>query len=174
MIGKATGKDHIFSEALALVPKIWKKCGELQWIPKAWQSTEIVPLHKKGSTWDPNNYRLISLLSHVRKIVESALDKELRSVCRFNGLQLGFQPGKSTELDIFRVTEAIRQGNHSVAILDLKAVYYTVPRDKLIKILQDRLPGNLAKMIGYMLQPNIFETVGDPTGTIATGDRGVP
>ena len=29
-------------------------------------------------------------------------------------------------------------------------------------------------MIGYMLQPNIFETVGDPTRTKAEGDRGVP
>ena len=180
--GKATGKDDIFSEALALTPelsseilyKIWKKSGELQWLPRSWQTAELVPLHKKGSTWDPNNYRPISLLSHVRKIIESALDKELRSVYRFNDLQLGFQPGKSTELGIVRVTEAIRQGKKYVAILDLKAAYDTVPRDKLIKIIQQRLPGNLAKMIGYMLQPNIFETVGDPTATIATGDRGVP
>ena len=29
-------------------------------------------------------------------------------------------------------------------------------------------------MIGYILQPNIFQTVGDPMATIATGDRGVP
>ena len=56
--GKVTGKDDIFSEALALVSKIsaqlvfqiWKKFCKLQWIPKAWQSAELVPLHKKGST----------------------------------------------------------------------------------------------------------------------------
>ena len=181
-VGKATGKDDIFSEALAIAPepatellyKVWKKCGELQWLPRAWQAAELVPLHKKGNTWDPSNYRPISLLSHLRKIIETAIDKELRSVYQFNDLQLGFQPGKSTELGIVRVTEAIRQGKQYVAILDLKAAYDTVPRDKLIKIVQDRLPGNLAKMIGYMLQPNIFETVGDPTGTTAMGDRGVP
>ena len=49
-----------------------------------------------------------------------------------------------------------------------------MPIDKLIKIIEKRLPGNLAKMIGYMIQPNIFETVTDPTGTTAVGDRGVP
>ena len=61
-----------------------------------------------------------------------------------------------------------------MVILDLKGAYDTVPRDKLIKIIERRLPGNLAKMIGYMLQPSIFQTVEDPTATIATGDKGVP
>ena len=61
-----------------------------------------------------------------------------------------------------------------MAILDLKAAHDTVPRDRLIKILQDRLSENLAKMIVHMLQPNIFETVEDRTETTATDDRGVP
>ena len=111
---------------------------------------------------------------NIKKIIESALDKELRSVYSFNDLQLGFQPGKSTELGIIRVTEAIRQRKQYVAILHLKAAYDRVPRYKLIKIIEQRLPGNLEKMIGYMIQPNIFETVGDPTATTALRDRGVP
>ena len=60
----------------------------------------VVPLRNKGSTWDPNNYRTISLLSHIRKIIESAPNQDLRSVYRFDDLQIGFQPGKSTELGI--------------------------------------------------------------------------
>ena len=72
---------------------------------------------------------------------------------------------RSTELGIIRATEAIQQGTQYVAILDLKETYDTVPRDKIIKVIEKSLPGNLAKMIVYMLQPNIFETV---------GDRGVP
>ena len=43
-----------------------------------------------------------------------------------------------------------------------------------MKLIQDRPPGNLEKMVGYTLQPNIFEIVGKPTKTTATGVRGVP
>ncbi len=60
---------------------------------------------KDGEHNDPKKYRPISLLSHTRKIVESAIDIILKKLYSNNPLQLGLQPGKSTETAILRATE---------------------------------------------------------------------
>ena len=43
----------------------------------AWKIAKTVPLHKKGSSLYCNNYRHISLLSNIEKIIETLLYKRL-------------------------------------------------------------------------------------------------
>ncbi len=83
---KAPGIDKIPTEMLKtdidisteLTYEIWAACGRCKRIPAEWNKAILVPIHKKGPHEDPKNYRPISLLSHVRKVVDSALDILLR------------------------------------------------------------------------------------------------
>eukprot|EP00171_Calliarthron_tuberculosum_P021794 IDg21794t1 len=85
--GKATGSDRLFVEMFQIVPSLaarliyifWCKCGELGAIPEQWTRVLLFPIHKKGSRRLPENYRPIALLSHMRKVVEKAIDREVRN-----------------------------------------------------------------------------------------------
>ena len=45
---------------------------EQQTFPNAWKCSKVIPLHKKGCKLDKKNYRPVSLLSPLSKIVEIA------------------------------------------------------------------------------------------------------
>ena len=62
----------------------------------------------------------------------------------------------------------IRKGNNFVGVLDLKQAYDMVERRKLLKLLDNRLPQDLASMISALLTPLNISTVGDPTNLKAT------
>ena len=49
--------------------------------PDAWKIAEIIPLHRKGSSLDCNNYRAISLLSNI------GFQSHLRYGCQIWGQQ---------------------------------------------------------------------------------------
>ena len=44
----------------------------------------VIPIHKKGEKLDPNNYRLISLLSNISKLYEKAMRIRLTNFLRKN------------------------------------------------------------------------------------------
>ena len=98
---KTPGLDMVIGESLRLVPEqhteflfhMWIACGELGVIPQAWKRGLLVPIHKRGNTEDPANYRPITLLSHGRKVVEKAVDKLFRQTYTSAQSQFGFQSG---------------------------------------------------------------------------------
>ena len=69
-------------------------------LPSAWKSANITALHKKGAKTDPCNYRPISLLPIISKVMESILSSDIKSFLFSNGLisdhKFGFRPGHST------------------------------------------------------------------------------
>ena len=181
-LGKAAGPDEIFAEifrideelSTQLIWTMWKKCGELGWTPRQWRETKLVPIFKKGDMRDPANYRPIASLSHMRKIVEKALDLMLRRNYRFSVVQTGFRPKQGVENALLRYQRAIRTGHRSVGVLDMKAAYDRVPREKLLETLATRLPKVLVEMISVTLAPCEASTVGDTDGHAALLTRGVP
>ena len=46
---------------------------EMGVFPQIWKQGDIIPVHKKGSKLDINNYRPIILMSNLGKILESAV-----------------------------------------------------------------------------------------------------
>lgn len=181
-INKAPGPDLLIGEALKTAPEthgqflveLWRTCGRLKAVPSSWMRSTIVPLHKKGEINDPANYRPIALLSHARKIIESALDSEVRKEYQFNKSQFGFQHGIGTEAAITHTMKALKDGYEYAAVLDLKAAYDRVPRDKLSDLLRARLPSNLHKQIVYFLGPSEARATGDNQDLPARITRGVP
>ena len=72
---------------------------------------------------------------------------------RFHPAQVGFRAETSTETAIMRTSQLRGMGMTYTAILDLRKAYDMVPRDKLMRIVEERLPAQLAKQVAYLLQP---------------------
>lgn len=167
--GKAVGKDGVFSEALKikeaemgeLICNVWKVCGTLGAMPDLWHAMQLYPIHKKGSRSIAENYRPVALLSHMRKVIEKEIDYEVRSITNMSPLQCGFRAGRGVEQPILRFLDAARHGHNHIAVLDLKGAYPSVPRGKLMKVLEKRLPQTITDMISVLLTPDKVETVGD-------------
>ena len=70
--------------------------------PEIW--LKVVPIFNKRNELDPNNYRPISLLSVVSKIMEHIIDKQLTPFRLRNNIippnQHGFPPGRSISANL--------------------------------------------------------------------------
>ena len=69
-------------------------------IPSVWKTSNIVPIPKGTNSTSPSNYRPISLLSVVSKVLEriiySRVAKNLESFCPPPSNQWGFLPQRSS------------------------------------------------------------------------------
>ena len=70
-------------------------------VPSVFKEARVVPLFKKGSKLDPGNYRPVSLLNVLSKILERAVHSQLSHYLEKRGLlfenQSGFRGGFSTD-----------------------------------------------------------------------------
>ena len=85
--------------------------------PARWKDANITPVHKSGSTHDVNNYRPISLLSVISKILERFAHDSLVKECSKLKIDLtsqhGFMPGKSCQ------TNLLETYNHLTSLVDV-------------------------------------------------------
>ena len=107
-------------EALALPLKILlRKSLDEGKIPEVHKLANITPIHKGGAKTKPEQYRPVSLTSHIMKIFERVLKKHIMAHLIKNSLineaQHGFVPGRSTQTQLlvhFRdIFEAIEEGS---------------------------------------------------------------
>ena len=81
--------------------------------PSVLKTTKIVPVFKKDSKLDYSNYRPISLLSNIEKILEKLMHKRLYTFLNNNSiiynLQFGFRQQYSTFHALINITEIIRK-----------------------------------------------------------------
>ena len=105
----------------------------------------IAVFKEKGCNLDSSNYRPISLLSNINKIIEKLMHERLYSFlekhkCIYE-LQFGFRTGHSTNHALTDLTEAIRKSidENSYAIgvfIDLQKAFDTVDHEILLKKLE--------------------------------------
>ncbi|XP_014285319.1 LINE-1 retrotransposable element ORF2 protein [Halyomorpha halys] len=84
--GRLAGGDGVFLELIEyedngiikVLHGLFQKIYEEKSIPKDWKYNVIVPIHKKGSQSDCNNYRPICLSQVAHKLYRSVLEKRLR------------------------------------------------------------------------------------------------
>ena len=72
-----------------------------------------MPIHKKGSRNDPNNYRAVSLINTISKIFTHILTQRLNKWCDENGVldesQAWFRKGYSTIDNIFNLHAVVQK-----------------------------------------------------------------
>ena len=110
-------------------------------IPSEWKTARITPLYKDGNRDDPNNYRPISVLPFISKILEKILFQDLQLyVENLNILtkyQAGFRREKSTSSMLVKLTDECLQnmdnGLPTICVfIDLKKAFDTISHERLL------------------------------------------
>lgn len=88
---------------LQICQMIWDTC---QWL-EDWMTSVIMPLHKKGSMNNCDNYRLISLISHASKVMLYIIHARLEPFIsqQISTEQTGFVKGKGTREQILNIRQ---------------------------------------------------------------------
>ena len=124
-----------FSVSLAYIINLAFETGIF---PDILKTTKMIPIFKKGDQQDCNNYRPISLLSNIGKIIEKLIHKRLfkflnSNNCLFN-YQFGFRNHHSTNHALISITEknrkAVDDGKIACGVfLDFQKAFDTVDHD---------------------------------------------
>ena len=130
---KSCGSDEIPPKILKLtalliyepLTKLFNASLSSGMYPEKWKIANIHPIYKKkGSPSDPTNYRPISLLPCMSKLLEKIVFKRIYQHASENSLlcekQSGYRPGHGTQLQLLHLTQNLfsnlDQGNDFTAI----------------------------------------------------------
>ena len=128
-------------------------------VPKFYKTSHIAPLHKKGSRAIAANYIRVSLTSHVIKIYERVLRKQMVAHLEENNLlnskQHGFRSGKSCLTQLLHhfddIIESLSNGDDMDAIyLDYAKAFDKVDHQLLLSKLQLHVYGFHSKIIRWI------------------------
>ena len=117
--GKATGPDDISARVLKLVApvfcyplsRLFNLSLEKGYFPRKWKVARVTPLYKDGAQDSRDNYRPISVLSVLSKLLEKHVSRSFMDYMMQNGLiynlQSAFREGYSTETALIKLTDQI-------------------------------------------------------------------
>ena len=163
---KAPGSDEIVAELVknggqVMVDWLWELLREM-WktkrVPQEWKNTILIPLHKKRSRKDCNNYRGIALLSVPGKVLSLILHSRLQAIIEPQLLeaQCGFRKGRGTIDQIWVMRQIIERAAEynthvHLCFIDLTKAHDSVNRDALIAVLRNyKVPNHLVDIISAM------------------------
>ena len=113
--------------------------------PEGWKSSKVVPIHKKDNILDPSNYRPVSLIPVLSKILEKIVFKQTLQYLTEHDLlhpsHHAFRQGHSTSTALIEMVdgwiEAIERGKMAgVCLLDMSAAFDLVNHSLLIRKLR--------------------------------------
>ncbi|THH18985.1 hypothetical protein EUX98_g8861 [Antrodiella citrinella] len=123
-----------------LLQKSWRSSH----VPEQWNKVQVCNLFKSGDPEDMNNYRGISLISVVQKIILSVMAERLQAQCEascfFVQEQAGFRRGEEAVAQYIAMAEIIRRrsikGLPTYAVfVDFKKAFDKVSHEALYRIL---------------------------------------
>lgn len=190
---KAVGADAISLKMLTIIfplisdhiTFIINKCLQTSEFPKFWKESYIVPLPKCEEPKTFNDYRPISILPTISKILEKSVHKQLSSFISSNGIlpatQSGFRPSHSTTSALLHITdEILKASDHNMItcliLLDFSSAFDTINHDiLLLKLKYFGLADSAIKFIKSYLSGRSQCTIsnGLKSNNVST-DRGVP
>lgn len=166
--GRSSGPDLLLNEFFIhgeriLAPillSLFNKCFNISYFPEAWSDGYVVPLHKKGSINNHENYRGITLLSTVGKLFTRILNNRLKEWAESYNVyieaQAGFRTHMGTTDNIFvlhgLITHMINSGKKLFCgFVDFtKAFDYVVRENLWTKLIKLGLRGKILDIIRSM------------------------
>ena len=136
---------HIITEICVPLAHIFNLSISTGIFPSCLKTSRTVPIFKAGSPLLCDNYRPISLLSTLSKLLEKIVCKQLVNHLDINNLlyehQYGFQHGKSTEHNLIQLTNfintALNEKKYAIGIfLDLKKAFDVCSHPILLRKLE--------------------------------------
>ena len=155
---KATGSDEIpaklLKETASITPslcKLFNKSLLVGKIPRDWKLANVVPVHKKGNQEHTENYRPISLLPIVSKVLERCIFNNIRDHLfqTIHSNQHGFLPGKSCVTNLLDTLDYIgsclyQGGQVDTIYLDVSKAFDRINHQSLLqKLANSGIGGNL-------------------------------
>ena len=138
-------------------------------IPDILKLAHVTPIHKGGSKLKPEQYRPVSLTSHIMKVFERVVKTSIMKHLLQNGLinpgQHGFVPGKSTQTQLLEhfcdIYEAIAEGVRiDTVYLDFAKAFDKVNHNILIeKLVNHKIKGKLGIWIKEFLSNRKYKVV---------------
>ena len=150
---KAACGDNVFAEMLLkLLHRVWEEKS----VPKDWVDAILVPVPKKGDLTMCDNWRGISLLDVVGKVIARIINKRLQHLAEemLPDSQCGFRKNRGCPDMIFTVRQLVEKTwEHKprafLIYIDLKKAYDSVPRAALWAVLKKLgIPESLIELIG--------------------------
>ena len=192
-INKANGPDRVSARMLkstahSIAPSLTKLFNisiSLGHFPQCWKMSSVVPIPKSSNHKEASNYRPISLLPVVSKLLErhfhQHITKFLNEVNPLCNRQWGFQPGKSTVTALLSVThnwfKSLESGHDVCSIFfDLRKAFDSVPH----RLLLDKLTGYgldshiVSWICSYLTDRKQHVVVGGDSSTNVSVLSGVP
>ena len=181
---KAVGTDAIRAEFLKLAPlthariilRLLRRSLNEGSLPTRWTEAIVRPLLKPAkAASEPASYRPVSILSHVRKVVEASLLRYLLEAYQPHAAQFAYIPGRRILTAVKQVDAGIRQGLDTVC-LDLTAAFDMVDKHRVATYLkrvglrQSLTSAVLLKLSSTRNMIKIGNTISPPFCTT----RGVP
>ena len=128
-------------------------------VPESWKTAVVIPLHKKGELTAAENFRPITNVPVISKIIEKVVCNQVDLFLKRNHLystdQHGFRSGHSTATALVSVTdhllEAVDRGDVSLlALIDLSRAFDVVHHQTLLDQLEQLqiAPGWFSSYLG--------------------------
>ena len=145
----------------------------------------VLPIHKKGKTDNPSNFRPISILPGISKIAERVIANKLNKFLQDNSLlsdtQHGFRQDHSTNTALLHITEGIRREldvgkSIGLVALDLSKAFDTLDHQILLNKLKTYNIGcsTLSFFNNYLINRTMIVKTNNNSSQIYKLDKGVP
>lgn len=154
--------------------------------PSSWKAAHVIPIPKPGKPAnEAKNFRPISLLNGLSKILEKILHARILEYCNENDLlpnsQFGFRSKHSTVHALIRLLEEAIMGFNDrkvtiAAFLDIEKAFDTMWVDGLIyKLIKMNLPHYLVRIVSsYLKNRNFRVRLGNQLSDPICVNDGVP
>ena len=150
--------------------------------PDSWKLARVIPIFKGGQKDDCGNYRPISLISCLSKIIETVIVKQVEQHLETNSLlysnQFGFRKFRRTESMLLKYQQAIfyakQTKQHCISVqIDCRKAFDTVNHEILLTKI-DKLGIPRKWFEAYLSARKMYVNIGDENSAEAEINIGVP